>query len=237
MIRYLLNFLIWIDIGINVLLFSGSPYETLSSRIGRRAERGERWACVLCKLLDRFDRRHCEKSRVEDYGKTSQWWQVINPLALALLAWLIWSGAVDKAIAAAMPSQLTETRYVQQVARDTSGRIKRSVAVVRAFAAAHPCPSSGWLDHPGCPGWAIQHDIALACGGADAVSNMSWMKDEYKTGYAILPSGRVAHMGYIDDTGMFVDMMRFAPDRVERLIGARVGVPVPGSSCLSVVIQ
>lgn len=42
--------------------FGGSEDETISSRAGRAARRGERWGCVLCKLLDRLDRGHCEKS-------------------------------------------------------------------------------------------------------------------------------------------------------------------------------
>jgi hypothetical protein len=29
---FVLNVLIWIDIGLNVLFFSGNPYETMSSR-------------------------------------------------------------------------------------------------------------------------------------------------------------------------------------------------------------
>lgn len=139
--------------------------------------------------------------------------------------------------AAPDPSQLVETRYIDgTVVRNARGEIVRSKAVTRAFAEAHFCPDNG-LPDAGCPGWAIQHALPLACGGRDAVDNMIWLKDEYKTGYAILPSGRVAHMGYLDDAGQFVDMMRFAPDRVERLIGARAGVPVPGSSCLGVVVK
>lgn len=42
--------------------FGGSEDETISSRAGRAARRGDRWGCVLCKLLDRIDRGHCEKS-------------------------------------------------------------------------------------------------------------------------------------------------------------------------------
>ncbi|MFZ5531482.1 MAG: hypothetical protein ACOY4U_10610 [Pseudomonadota bacterium] len=88
--RYLLNIIIWLDCGVNVIALSGSPYETLSSRIGRRAEKGERWACVLCAMLDKLDKRHCETSRVDDYGKTQAWWKVINPIALALLVFVVW---------------------------------------------------------------------------------------------------------------------------------------------------
>lgn len=42
--------------------FGGSEDETISSRAGRAARRGDRWGCVLCKLLDRIDPGHCEKS-------------------------------------------------------------------------------------------------------------------------------------------------------------------------------
>lgn len=74
--RYLLNILIWFDIGFNVLIFAGSPYETISSRVGKRRDKGERWACVLCKLLDRINKQHCATSQVNDYGKTAEnWWK------------------------------------------------------------------------------------------------------------------------------------------------------------------
>ncbi len=42
--------------------FGGSEDETISSRAGRAQRRGDRWACILCKLLDRLDSGHCEKS-------------------------------------------------------------------------------------------------------------------------------------------------------------------------------
>ena len=42
--------------------FGGSEDETISSRAGKASRDGKRWACVLCKLLDRFDPDHCEKS-------------------------------------------------------------------------------------------------------------------------------------------------------------------------------
>lgn len=41
----------------------GSEDETLSSRAARARDRGERWGCVLCKLLDRIDPRHCDEAR------------------------------------------------------------------------------------------------------------------------------------------------------------------------------
>jgi len=74
--RYLLNLLIWIDIGCNVWLFGGSPYETISSRVGKRRDRGERWACIFCKWLDKLDPQHCSTAQVNDYGKAAApWWK------------------------------------------------------------------------------------------------------------------------------------------------------------------
>ena len=47
--------------------FNGNLDETISSRAGRhclcdKPEDRERWACVLCWLLDKIDPNHCEKS-------------------------------------------------------------------------------------------------------------------------------------------------------------------------------
>lgn len=67
--RYLLNILIWIDIGCNVFLFGGSPYETMSSRAGKQADKNVKWACILCKILSKvLSPDHCNQSNVPDYG-------------------------------------------------------------------------------------------------------------------------------------------------------------------------
>ena len=42
--------------------FGGDEDETISSRAGKANRKGKRWACVLCKLLDKIDPNHCEKS-------------------------------------------------------------------------------------------------------------------------------------------------------------------------------
>lgn len=42
---------------------NGSEDETISSRADRARERGARWGCLLCRLLDRLDPNHCNKSR------------------------------------------------------------------------------------------------------------------------------------------------------------------------------
>ncbi|HWQ37304.1 MAG TPA: HNH endonuclease signature motif containing protein [Burkholderiales bacterium] len=84
---------------------------------------------------------------------------------------------------------LAELRYCGEPARDASGRIKRSSAVLRAFRDVHPCPATGESRGP-CPGWAIDHVIPLACGGCDAVSNLQWLPDELKSAAGVLPKDR-----------------------------------------------
>ena len=42
--------------------FGGHEDETISSRAGRARRQGKRWACLLCRLLDRLDPGHCERS-------------------------------------------------------------------------------------------------------------------------------------------------------------------------------
>ncbi len=49
--------------------FGGHEDETFSSRAGKAAREGNRWACVLCRLLDRLDSNHCENSIEADEGK------------------------------------------------------------------------------------------------------------------------------------------------------------------------
>ena len=48
--------------------FGGDPDETISSRAGKAARRGQRWGCLLCRLLTRIDPDHCEKSLEPDEG-------------------------------------------------------------------------------------------------------------------------------------------------------------------------
>lgn len=49
--------------------FGGDEDETISSRAAKAALRGERWGCVLCKLLDRLDPGHCERNIEHDEGE------------------------------------------------------------------------------------------------------------------------------------------------------------------------
>jgi hypothetical protein len=65
--RYMWNFLISLDQLLNTLL-GGNPDETLSSRMGKRARKGDKFAKCFCSVLDVFDKDHCEKSIENDEG-------------------------------------------------------------------------------------------------------------------------------------------------------------------------
>jgi len=57
--------------------------------------------------------------------------------------------------------------------RDAHGRIERSQAARAAFKREHPCPATQKPTGP-CPGYIIDHVIALERGGADNPANMQW---------------------------------------------------------------
>jgi hypothetical protein len=60
--------------------------------------------------------------------------------------------------------------------RTTRSRITRkprSREARAAFMRQHPCPSTGRTSGV-CPGYVVDHVKPLACGGADAPSNMQW---------------------------------------------------------------
>lgn len=75
---------------------------------------------------------------------------------------------------------LQETRYVTEIKRDAKGQIIRRADVLAAFKRIHPCPSTG-SSTGACRGWQMNHVIPLACGGTDAVSNLSWQPTVTKT--------------------------------------------------------
>lgn len=49
----------------------------------------------------------------------------------------------------------------------------RSSSAKAAFKMEQPCPATG-SPKGKCPGYVIDHVIAVACGGADAPANMQW---------------------------------------------------------------
>lgn len=59
--RWTLSILVAIDQFANAVL-GGNPDETISSRAAKARLKGRRWGCILCGLLDRLDRDHCNRT-------------------------------------------------------------------------------------------------------------------------------------------------------------------------------
>lgn len=59
----------------------------------------------------------------------------------------------------------------------TEAKIPRDLAQVRAFRSENPCPATG-RTRGACPGWHVDHIVALCAGGADRPSNMQWITKE-----------------------------------------------------------
>lgn len=55
----------------------------------------------------------------------------------------------------------------------SSSAAERSHAVRAEFVRLNPCPSTG-ARRGACPGWQVDHVVALCRGGPDAISNMAW---------------------------------------------------------------
>ena len=59
--NYLINLLIAFDQAVNAVL-GGYPDETISLRVARERDLdGKQWACVLCRVLDLFQKDHCSR--------------------------------------------------------------------------------------------------------------------------------------------------------------------------------
>lgn len=66
--QYLRNVLVALDQLLNALA-GGDPDETISSRVGKAAGRGERWGVALQSVIDWiFWRGHCRDSEEPDEG-------------------------------------------------------------------------------------------------------------------------------------------------------------------------
>lgn len=74
---------------------------------------------------------------------------------------------------------LVETRYCGAPKRDASGVIVRRADVVRAYWSFHVCPTTGLHKAP-CPDYALNHVVPLACGGCDAVNNLTAVRFDAK---------------------------------------------------------
>lgn len=51
---------------------------------------------------------------------------------------------------------------------------KRDRNLIWKYRKLHPCPSTGKV-YGACPGWQLDHRIALRCGGPDSIDNMQWL--------------------------------------------------------------
>lgn len=76
MIQYLKNILYLLDCTVNCILFLGDPRETISSRCGKYvyAKRGT-IPCVICKLLNIFEKDHCLKNIDKTIGDKAVTWE------------------------------------------------------------------------------------------------------------------------------------------------------------------
>jgi hypothetical protein len=60
---------------------------------------------------------------------------------------------------------------------DAEAKYARSPAARAEFVRTHPCPTTG-MRRGACPGYVVDHIVALCDGGLDDPSNMQWQ--EYK---------------------------------------------------------
>lgn len=91
---------------------------------------------------------------------------MMNRLVLALML----SGALTWPVFATTPKTshtTTSKKSTQATARDAKGKIARSRVARHTFQVQTGYPH-------GRPGYVIDHITPLACGGADAPSNMQW---------------------------------------------------------------
>ena len=87
---------------------------------------------------------------------------------------LILAFALLSACTAVQPAPAPSAPAIQ---RDAHGRIERSQAARAAFKREHPCPATLLPTGP-CPGYIIDHVIALKRGGPDTATNMQWQTVE-----------------------------------------------------------
>ena len=81
--------------------------------------------------------------------------------------------------------------------RDKDGSISRRRDVLEAYRKLYPCPSTG-KKTGACPGYALDHSKPLACGGCDAVFNLSWLANETKSCKSVYCKDRWERKVYCD---------------------------------------
>lgn len=53
----------------------------------------------------------------------------------------------------------------------------RSPALRAEFVRTHPCPANNHT-RGACPGYQVDHRVALVCGGRDEMTNLQWLSVE-----------------------------------------------------------
>jgi hypothetical protein len=81
------------------------------------------------------------------------------------------------AFALLLASSALASERCDTCARDTHGRIARSIEAKDEFKREHLCPATGRA-RGACPGYVIDHVIPLKRGGPDAPANMQWQTIE-----------------------------------------------------------
>lgn len=108
--------------------------------------------------------------------------QVVALVGLCVFLYLVFTGdarsQTTEIINRYAPIQRCYTE-LSDIPRNTDGSIKRSAAVRDRYQRLVPCPSTGMSDGP-CPEWEAQHVWPLACGGCDAVWNLTWAHKSIK---------------------------------------------------------
>ena len=63
--RRVLAYLFGRLVALELLVLTVLPFETktLSSSAAIARNRGKKWGCILCKILDRLDEQHCDKTQ------------------------------------------------------------------------------------------------------------------------------------------------------------------------------
>jgi len=64
--RYLYKLGVAASVMLNAVLGGDAP-ETLCYRAGKARRDGRRWGCIFCRLIDKLDPGHCDK--------TMNWWE------------------------------------------------------------------------------------------------------------------------------------------------------------------
>ena len=117
-------------------------------------------------------------SYFQAYGRRLNLRAPMSPFPSILLALALSLCSVVPTALATVIGQLVEVSDSHHSSRSHStyerhGRIKRSAAAKDEFKKRQTCPSTG-KSRGACPGYVIDHVVPLACGGADAPSNMQW---------------------------------------------------------------